>query len=171
MFNLPTDNRRTVPVPLHDPGRELDGSVEQHGMGRHLDQSSLFEWPPQAVRRREELGVSECLERPDADDDLLTGSFRGLDLPVELARAERSRLGLDPIPVGLVEDAGKTIKEARLSAKAQRFLLFWARRWAQAGVNDAKKSRGTSGRASSFSVGTDDVGKGPTYRGSQAGTS
>jgi hypothetical protein len=76
------------------------------------------------VSRHEEFGVAEGLHGPNADDDLLSGSFSGIDLPVELVRSKSTRLGFHPIPVGAEPDQLKRVGEQG----AQRLVRVQAER-------------------------------------------
>ena len=63
------------------------------------NQAAFAQWPRQAVTWDEELRVTECFERTNADDCLFAGSLGGVDLPVKVVIAELAGRGLDLVPV------------------------------------------------------------------------
>ena len=100
VFELPGDNTWSMLVALHDASNEFSRGRDQRPIRGRLDACMLWEGSAQMVRWHEELWIAEDLQRANAEYDLHSRSFGGVDLPVQLVRIECSRFGFHPIPVG-----------------------------------------------------------------------
>ena len=54
----------------------------------------------QIVGRHKELGIAKIFQRANTQDDLLSCSFSGIDLPIELIGMKFTWRKFYPIPVG-----------------------------------------------------------------------
>ncbi len=92
VLDLPCHHRRSLPVAGDDTGDLSQCGIEKAGMRGAADQLPLRQRSAQLMRRHEAFGITECLDRADADDELLAGALRRVNLPVELERIERAGL-------------------------------------------------------------------------------
>src|ERR1700680_3027880 len=83
------------------------------------------------VGGHEELGVAECLQWTDAQDDVLAGLFSSIDLRVELIRLKQARLRFYSVPIcsqsndreGMLEEGS----HRRLQVQSERLDLRGAK--------------------------------------------
>src|SRR5262245_15730111 len=104
MFDLPCDDGSPVPIPLDDMRDERRRSPEQRLASLWRDERAFAQGLSQVMLWNEKLRIAERLHSAHIEDDLLSRSLTGLDLPVERIELKAIRRSLDAVPVGAQAD-------------------------------------------------------------------
>src|ERR1700676_4278297 len=84
VLELPGHNAVALFMALHQPGDEFCRRAEQGWIAGRLDASTFWEGTGQMVSGDKELGVAEGFQRPQAQDNLLSGLLGAVHLPIQL---------------------------------------------------------------------------------------
>src|SRR4029077_8335251 len=127
VLELPRDHRVSTSIFDDDPGYESPGRRQKARMIFWPNQRTFAERSLDKVTRYVVLGIAEILDRSDCEDDLLSRSLRGLELPIELLGIEFVSGCFDAVPVGPESQQLKGIFEQRVqrggAPKAESFHL------------------------------------------------
>ncbi len=99
VLDLPCHNRRSLFVAVDNAGDLRQRGIQKAGMRVAADELTLGQRNVQVMRRHKAFGITECLDRANADDELLAGALRRVNLPVELERIERASPRFETAPV------------------------------------------------------------------------